>query len=51
MSQTSTTSSAAIVGLTLQNAGAGPLQGGVTTFGQIFQVRGSVIAPCRCRSM
>lgn len=30
-------SAAAIVGLTLQNAGAGPLQAGVTTLGQVFQ--------------
>jgi Ca2+-binding RTX toxin-like protein len=37
MSQTSTTTSTAIVGLTLQNAGAGTLQTGVTTFGQVFQ--------------
>jgi Ca2+-binding RTX toxin-like protein len=37
MSQTSPATSATIVGLTLQNAGTGSLQAGVTTLGQIFQ--------------
>lgn len=37
MSQTNSATSATIVGLTLQNAGSGPLQAGVTTLGQIFQ--------------
>jgi Ca2+-binding RTX toxin-like protein len=37
MSQTTPATSAAIVGLTLQNAGTGSLQAGVTTLGQIFQ--------------
>lgn len=37
MPQTNAISPAAVVGLTLQNAGAGSLQAGVTTLGQVFQ--------------